>query len=270
MSDERRGPPKRGWRKRARPSTRRPTGRATGRPTGRPLVVVFAKAPEPGRVKTRLTPVLRAGEAADLARALLLDTLDIVDSIGADVVVAFAPATGRRSFERLLGRRRRLIAQGPGDLGSRLAGVTGQLLAVGKGPVIAVGSDCPALTAEVLRRAAAGLARADVVLGPALDGGYYLVALKAPHPEIFQGIPWGTAQVMAATRERIEAARLAAAILEPARDLDTPEDLFEWYAGGQAENLRERFPRTWRILHAALPPRRFSALEAVVRGERLA
>ena len=236
-------------------------------PAGRPNIAVFAKAPEPGQVKTRLMPFLRAVEAAELSRSLLLDTLDVVDAAEAPSAVAFSPPTGRRTFERLLGRRRRLIAQGPGDLGTRLAGVTGQLLAARRGPVIAIGSDCPALTVDMLRRAGAALASADVVLGPALDGGYVLVALKAPHPEIFAGIPWSTGRVLDVTRQRIEAAHLEAVYLEAARDLDTPEDLFEWYAGAQAENLRERYPRTWRVLHSALPPRRFSTLEAVVSGD---
>jgi glycosyltransferase A (GT-A) superfamily protein (DUF2064 family) len=86
-------------------------------------VVVFAKTPTPGEVKTRLTPVLRAREAADLARALLLDTVQAGEKAGLDTVVAFTPATGRRPLERLLGRQRRLVAQGGGDLGTRLARV---------------------------------------------------------------------------------------------------------------------------------------------------
>ncbi|MGH7564760.1 MAG: TIGR04282 family arsenosugar biosynthesis glycosyltransferase, partial [Gemmatimonadota bacterium] len=155
-----------------RPSRRKPHG---DRPAagGRPRVVVLAKAPEPGRVKTRLIPILRAREAAELHEALLLDTLDVVESC-ADVVVAFTPSTGRRTLERLLGRKRRLLPQGPGDLGDRLPRVFEQLCGDGR-PVLAVGSDCPGLTTARIQAAAAALGRVDVVLGPALDGGYYLV-----------------------------------------------------------------------------------------------
>ncbi|MGH7558976.1 MAG: TIGR04282 family arsenosugar biosynthesis glycosyltransferase, partial [Gemmatimonadota bacterium] len=141
--------------------------------------MVLAKAPEPGRVKTRLIPILRAREAAELHEALLLDTLEVVESC-ADVVVAFTPATGRRTLERLLGRRRRLLPQGPGDLGDRLARVFEQLCGAGRA-VLAVGSDCPGLTTTRIVAAAGALGWADVVLGPALDGGYYLVGLRKPH-----------------------------------------------------------------------------------------
>lgn len=229
-------------------------------------MAIFAKNPEPGRVKTRLMPVLHAHEAADLSRALLLDTVDVVEGAGAEMAVAFAPPSGRRAMQRLLGRYRRLIPQGPGDLGDRLASVLGRL-SPGRRPVLAVGSDCPALSAALLRRAADRLQEVDVVLGPALDGGYYLVGVKAPHPEIFAGIPWSTDRVLEATRGRIESAGLSHVLLEPARDLDTPDDLYEWYAGARAEGLHDRYPRTWTTLHAMLPPRRLVALEAVLRGE---
>ncbi|MBA3583691.1 MAG: TIGR04282 family arsenosugar biosynthesis glycosyltransferase [Gemmatimonadetes bacterium] len=250
--------------KRGRPGGGR-SGGARSRSGLQPVVAVFARVPQAGRVKTRLTPFLRAREAADLSEALLRDTLDIAEGTGAETVVAFTPLTGRRALERLLGRRRRLIPQGPGDLGDRLARVTGQLLPDRAHPsVLVIGSDCPALSAARLGEANDALAGADVVLGPALDGGYYLVGLKAEHPEIFANIPWSTDRVLEATRQRIEERGLSLALLDPARDLDTPEDLFEWYAGALAENLRERYPRTWRVLHAILPPRRFSDLEAAL------
>jgi rSAM/selenodomain-associated transferase 1 len=230
--------------------------------------VVFAKAPEPGQVKTRLIPILRAREAAELHEALLLDTLGVVESC-AEVVIAFTPAMGRRSLERLLGGHRRLLPQGPGDLGDRLARVFEQLCEGGK-PVLAVGSDCPGLTAAGIQAAAAALGRVDVVLGPALDGGYYLVGLRKPHPELFRNIPWSTSEVLEITRSRAAEAGLRVELLEPARDLDTPEDLFEWYAGSRSEDFGGGYPRTWRLLHAILPPRRFAALEEALgsRPER--
>ncbi len=221
--------------------------------------MVFAKSPEPGHVKTRLIPILRAGEAAELHEALLLDTLGVVESC-ADVVIAFTPATGRSTLERLLGRHRRLLPQGPGDLGDRLARVFEQLCVEGK-PVLAVGSDCPGLTADRIGSAAAALRRVDVVLGPALDGGYYLIGLRKPHPELFRNIPWSTPEVLEVTRSCAAEAGLRVELLEPARDLDTPEDLFEWYAGARSEDFAAGYPRTWRLLHAILPPRRFAALE---------
>lgn len=234
----------------------------------RPVVAVFAKAPEPGRVKTRLTPVLHAREAADLYRALLQDTLSIVERFGGETVVAFTPHVARRPLERLLGSHRRLLAQGPGDLGTRLANVFDQLCD-GRRPVVAVGSDCPGVTPTRLREAIDALPTSDLVIGPAVDGGYYLIGMKRPHLELFEDVPWSTGKVLETTRERIEELDLKAAFLTPQRDIDTPEDLFEWYAGARAANMQEHYPRTWSVLHAMLPPRRFSALESTVRGEEL-
>jgi rSAM/selenodomain-associated transferase 1 len=229
--------------------------------------VVFAKTPTPGQVKTRLTPIIHAREAADLARSLLLDTVQAGDGAGFETVVAFTPATGRRLLERLLGPRRRLVAQGGGDLGVRLARVTAIATDGRPRPVIVVGTDCPAVTAERLREAQASLERSDLVLGPALDGGFYLIGLRGSRPELFEDIPWSTADTLERVEARARAAELRVTRLEPARDLDTPEDLYEWYVGAQAAILREKYPHTSATLHAMLPPRRLAALEAAVRGE---
>lgn len=223
---------------------------------------MFGKAPEPGRVKTRLVPVLHAQEAADLYRAMLQDTVEIAEAVG-ELVVAFAPSEARLPLERLLGRHRQFLPQGPGDLGRRMA-YAFERLCDGRRPVLVVGSDCPGVSPGRLAEAARALGEADVVLGPALDGGYYLVGMKRARPDLFEDVPWSTPDVLAATRERVERLGLAGALLPPERDLDTPEDLFELYAGARAEGLAETYPRTWSVLHALLPPRRLSALEAAV------
>jgi rSAM/selenodomain-associated transferase 1 len=225
-------------------------------------VAVFARTPEPGRVKTRLIPVLRAAEAAELYEALLLDTIDVVESC-ARTVVAFTPSGGRRTLERLLGPRRRLLPQGPGDLGQRLARVFGLLCERGQ-PAMIVGSDCPAMTASRIRSAADRLRRADVVIGPSLDGGYDLIGLGRSRPELFRDIPWSTGSVLETTLDRAREASLRVELLEATRDLDTPEDLYEWYAGSRAEDFAASYPRTWRLLHALLPPPRFAALEETI------
>ena len=216
-------------------------------------------------MKTRLIPVLRAAEAAELYEALLLDTVEVAESC-AGVVVAFTPSGGRRVIERLLGRHRRYLPQGPGDLGERIARVFEVLGGKGQ-PVLVVGSDCPGMTASRIRAAAERLGRADVVLGPTLDGGYYLIGLRKPRPELFRDIPWSTAAVFETTRSRAQEAGLRVELLEAARDLDTPEDLYEWYAGSRSEEFASSYPRTWRLLHALLPPSRFAALEESI-GER--
>lgn len=226
-------------------------------------MAVFARVPEPGRVKTRLLPALRPDEAADLYRALLLDTIEVVESAGAEVVVAFTPASARRPLERLLGRRRRLLAQPPGDLGDRIEGVLASLHGGGR-PVLVVGSDCPGLTPERLRGAVEALEGASVVVGPALDGGFYLIGLSRPAPGLLRDIPWSTERVLDATRQRLRERELAVRELPPERDLDTPRDLFEWFAVARESSREAGYPRTWKILHSLITPRRLMELEAIL------
>ena len=111
-------------------------------------------------------------------------------------------------------------AQGPGDLGQRLTAATGAIFEAGAGAVIVIGGDCPYLDATQLRDAALALGKHDVVLGPARDGGYYLIALRRPEPAVFAGIAWSSPQVLAQTRERCASAGLSAAELVELEDVD--------------------------------------------------
>lgn len=239
-------------------------------PAARAVVCVFVKDPVPGKVKTRLTPVLRATEAADLYRSMALDTVEVAESSGAEVVIGFTPHAARAPLERLLGRHRRYLPQGPGDLGERLAYAFDRLCD-GRRPVLVVGSDCPGVDRGRLVEAARAVESSDVVIGPTLDGGYYLIGLSRARPELFEGVPWSTGRVFEATMRRIGAAGLRAGVLPTERDLDTPEDLLELYSGTRTATWAESYTRTWKQLHALLPPRRFSMLEEAVaerRGER--
>lgn len=236
--------------------------RPPARPRGpRPVVAIFAKAPIPGQVKTRLTPALRAEEAADLYRALLLDTIEVVESTQASVTIAFTPSTARRPLERLLGRRRHLLAQPPGDLGARLEGVLGLMQESGGKRLLVIGSDCPGLTPERILEAWRALESAPVVLGPALDGGFYLLGVTQPVTGLLRDVPWSTGRVLEATRARLLERGLLVHELAEERDLDTPRDLFEWFAAARQAGLEATYPRTWKILHSLMTPRRFSDLE---------
>ncbi|HEY7472648.1 MAG TPA: TIGR04282 family arsenosugar biosynthesis glycosyltransferase [Gemmatimonadota bacterium] len=272
---KRRGPPGRrrpskkrgpsGTRERGRkpePGRGRGARKRPARRPPRPEVAIFAKAPAPGRVKTRLTPALRPDEAADLYRALLLDTMDVVESTGARVTIAFTPASARRPLERLLGGRRRLMVQPPGDLGARIEGVLGQLRENGARRALVVGSDCPGLTPDRIREAWKALETVPAVLGPALDGGFYLLGLARPEPGLLDGIPWSTDQVLACTRARLRERRLPVRELPAERDLDTPRDLLEWYVIARSAGPEPVYPRTWRTLHSLMTPRRLAELEA--------
>jgi uncharacterized protein len=181
-------------------------------------LVVIAKAPEPGRSKTRLCPPFTPEQAAILAEAALRDTL---------AAVAAAPARRRvlaldgepgpwlpRGFE---------VVQQRGDgLGERL----GHALAEAGGPALVVGMDTPQLSPALLARAAGALRRprTDAVLGPALDGGYWTIGLRDPDPAVFEGVPMSSDRTHAAQRRRLAGLGLRVATLPPMRDVDTIED----------------------------------------------
>lgn len=192
----------------------------------RDLLLVFLKWPEPGATKTRLVPALGAEGAARLYR-LLAET-----GMGAtrpwereyERLLCFAPRDAR---ERIQGwfPGEVLWAQPEGDLGQRMASAFEEGFRRGADRVALVGTDVPWVSRSLVARAFAALASADLVLGPAHDGGYYLVALQRPRPELFAGVEWSTPGVLAATRARAAHLGLQDHCLEPMRDIDTVDDL---------------------------------------------
>ncbi len=192
--------------------------------------MVLAKEPMPGCVKTRLAADLGADSAARLYRRLAEATVRAATPRdGAwDLLVAFTPASARLQMSLWLGDVP-LWPQPEGDLGTRLRSAVVESLARGAHAVALVGSDLPGLTRETLEEAFDALERADLVLGPALDGGYYLLALRQPHAGLFEGIAWSTSTVREQTEERARSAGLRVHTLSPLRDVDTLEDLrSEW------------------------------------------
>jgi uncharacterized protein len=199
---------------------------------GRTALAVIAKEPVAGLAKTRLVPALGEEGAARAAAAMLADTLATVRSVGADPWLCFTPAGARERLRRLAPGFR-LLAQAPGDLGDRLAACLADLLAAGADRVAIVGADTPHVPIASYRRAFALLEQNDVVLGPAIDGGYYLVAAKTARPELFVGIPMGTDMVLSETLARATRDGLVVALLPPLRDLDRVEDLAAALAAGE-------------------------------------
>jgi rSAM/selenodomain-associated transferase 1 len=190
-------------------------------------VIVFARAPEPGKVKTRLIPALSAAGAAELHRRLVSHSLAAATGAGLGPVELWcAPDTSDpffRECQRELGVG--LYPQGEGDLGARMQRAFESALARAHRAIL-VGSDIPALSAQHLRDADQALVRGDeIVIGPAEDGGYVLVGLSRCDPELFRGIPWGGPEVMAETRKRIAALSWRSSELPVLWDLDRPEDL---------------------------------------------
>ena len=204
-------------------------------------LLVFAKAPEPGVVKTRLIPVLGAQGAAALHARLLkhtlavakqasLGTLELHGAPAADPFLAYCAARYDAA----------LIDQCEGDLGTRLGSALDRALQTG-GTAIVIGSDCPALTARHLRQAAAALAGGDdAVLIPAEDGGYALLGLARCDERLFTDIAWSTGAVLDQTRARLKALDWRWTELETLWDVDTPEDLERLTASGLLEKNAHR------------------------------
>lgn len=190
-------------------------------------VIVMAKAPVPGYAKTRLIPALGAAGAARLAARLLDHAM--AQALSADLGVVnlcCAPNAREPAFAMWQAQAGgvQLTTQSPGDLGQRMSEAFARRLEQG-GDALMIGTDAPALNAPMLQRAAAALHSADVVLVPALDGGYALIGLRRPLPELFADMPWSTSSLLHATRARLRDLGLCHTELPPVADIDEPADL---------------------------------------------
>jgi hypothetical protein len=186
-----------------------------------PDLVLFAKFPLPGYAKTRLMPALGAEGAAEVHRQLAQRTVSVLRACGAPLELRFAGAEAA-AFRAWLGDDLTLIAQPEGGLSERL-------VAAGRAhPHIFFGADTPDLSVAIVRDAMAALLTHDVVIGPAEDGGYYLIGLKTAQPELMIDMPWSTEQVFPETCRRCDALGLTMAFLPVLADCDRPEDLARW------------------------------------------
>jgi len=191
-------------------------------------LAVMAKRPQAGEVKTRLCPPLTPDEAAQLALSFFLDKLDQVRRVpGVARFLAFFPPDAEAFFRSQTGDAFSLLPQRGNDLGERLADLAERLLGEGYPAVTIVGTDSPTLPDAVLQEAHGALAqdRADVVLGPTDDGGYYLIGLRRPIRDLFRDIAWSTDAVLRQTVAKAEAAGLRTHILPTWYDVDVASDL---------------------------------------------
>jgi hypothetical protein len=193
------------------------------------IVLEFARAPVPGRVKTRLAAGVGAREAARIYRRLAegVHGALLAAQSGGILEVALAPAEpwDAAAVSAWLAGARHVWPQPEGDLGARLRGLFARAFASGAERAAAVGTDLVGLAPEDLARAFERLDGADVALAPTADGGYGLLALRRPAPTLFEGIPWGTSTVADATRARARAAGLSLVELPVLREVDRAEDL---------------------------------------------
>lgn len=191
-------------------------------------LAVMAKAAIPGTVKTRLVPPLTDEQAAELSHALLLDQLEHLAQLdSADLYVAFTPADAAELMTSLLPSGFECFAQRGDDLGERMNEVFIELRRRAHRNLIVIGSDVPAVPLLYLEDAFRLLADENnrVVLGPSRDGGYYLIGMNQPTPEIFKDMTWSHEQVLAQTTEKLSRREIQFALLPMWFDLDRIEDL---------------------------------------------
>ena len=191
-------------------------------------LIIFTRYPEPGKTKTRLIPVLGDVGAANLQRQMTEQTIFQVKELQKITNVSFEVRFTGGNLEKMqnwLGNDLGYQFQGEGDLGARMERSLVNAFNQKAEQVIIIGTDCPDLNSQILATAFEQLKNFNLVLGPALDGGYYLIGLQQPIGELFMNIPWGTAQVFAKTVEVAQKLNLSIGYLPPLADIDRPEDL---------------------------------------------
>ena len=215
-------------------------------------LIIFAKAPVPGSVKTRLHDRYTPQQAAAFCKAFIVDVL----SNGAKVPcerreIFYAPKDGEKAIRGLAGMGWELQPQGEGDLGARMAGAFNMSFAEGADKTVLVGADSPSLPPTIVSEAFCRLMTHDLVMGPSMDGGYYLIGMSRPYPEIFHKVAWSTDRVLRQTLKRIGSIDASLSMLPPWYDVDTPEELDFLAAHMKAISLsggNPESPETLRML----------------------
>lgn len=192
-----------------------------------PSIVMFSKAPEPGKVKTRLATHMSDIEAASFHEAFVLDTLDTLAVIeDAKIYIACHPDKEHLFFKEIEESFDiKIFNQRGDDLGERMKNAFHYLRKMGHKEILVIGSDSPTLPAEILNEAFDSLKKDELVVGPSLDGGYYLIGISGKIPDLFAGIEWGTDKVFDETLKRAKESNLNFALLPFWYDIDTINEL---------------------------------------------
>ena len=221
-------------------------------------LVIMAKAPKPGMVKTRLARCLPPPAVTELYRCLLDDTMTLAHSLGSVEVAIMCPASDVDDLARLAGDAVRVVSQTGEGLAAGLTSVFAHFAAAGQQRIIAFNSDSPHLPPSVLDKAFEELAACDVVVGPTHDGGYYLVGAKAAHPGLFGDDGLGTSNALERLLTRIRSLELSVRLADPFYDIDVASDLIRLDA--ELRLSPPRAPRTaawlaqWRQVVSQLRP----------------
>ena len=194
-------------------------------------VIVFTRYPEPGKTKTRLTSELGAEGAANLQREMAKHAIGRVSELAKTLPISVEVRYkgGNLSLMRQwLGSEILYREQEGADLGENMLTAFVEAFRNGAERILLIGTDCPGISAPILEKAFRELERSDLVLGPAADGGYYLIGLKKAYPELFSNVPWGTKEVLERTLEIASLEGLSAGLVDRLHDVDRPEDLHIW------------------------------------------
>jgi uncharacterized protein len=193
----------------------------------RNTLLVVAKQPVPGQTKTRLCPPLSPDHAAELYECFLRDTLDIMRQVnGVHCVIGFLPEDAQSYFGQLAPDMQ-LISQFGASLGERLDHLLSEALVNGSQRAVVMDSDSPTLPVEYISQAFDELSHSDVVLGPTLDGGYYLIGMKQPQPHLLRQVQMSTHHVLDDTLALAKSTGLTVSLLPAWHDVDTIDDLYQ-------------------------------------------
>ena len=188
-------------------------------------LILFAVIPPTEKSKTRLMPFLSAEECRSLYNCFVRDVCQKARSIGGDVYVFFSPRDKRAEFKELLGDDVILLPQHGEDLGEKMKNAIGAVHRMGYDKVVLMGTDIPHIHTETIRNAFDNLDQKDIVIHPALDGGYYLIGMKQEHDSIWNIKRYGTNTVMYDTLQHIKAENLSISVGQMYYDIDGKEDL---------------------------------------------
>lgn len=184
-------------------------------------VIIMCKTPVPGSVKTRLTPPYSADEAAAIHQSMAETVIQRASKLFSNVCIA-SDDISHPFFGQF---KLKLIDQGEGDLGDRMSRLMQMAFRDGADALLFLGTDSPHMPNSRLQRATVSLGSYDVVIGPVEDGGYDLIAMKSPCPELFSRIRWGSEHVLQETLQHVQQLHLKLKLLDMSYDLDTPESL---------------------------------------------
>ncbi len=190
------------------------------------VVIVFLRAPEKGRVKTRLSKLLNDTFVLELYKAFVEDTLDTLDTVG-DKALCFWPPGGKKSLQKWLGKNYDFLVQRGDDIGQKMSAAFADIFKKGYTYAVLIGTDIPELSENMITLAFQTLQTTDAVIGPSGDGGYYLIGFKKSgfSNSIFKGINWSTPRVFDQTLEALDRDSIQYSRLPQLNDIDMPEDL---------------------------------------------